>query len=164
MSSFRTERDTMGEMQVPADALYGASTARAIENFPVAHEPVPAAVIHAFGYLKAACARANQELGKLDEKIAKSIISACEEVAAGKHRFALPRRHLSNRLRHFDQHECERSDRQPGQSSLGLSASAQRARKAPSIRTITSTWASRRTTRSRRRCTSPPAVAISAAI
>jgi fumarate hydratase class II len=85
MSSFRIERDTMGEMQVPAEALYGASTARAIENFPVAHEPVPAAVIHAFGYLKAACARANLELGKLDEKLAKSIISACEEVAAGKH-------------------------------------------------------------------------------
>jgi fumarate hydratase class II len=85
MSSFRIERDTMGEMQVPAEALYGASTARGIENFPVAHEPVPAAVIHAFGYLKAACARANLELGKLDEKLAKSIISACEEVAAGKH-------------------------------------------------------------------------------
>jgi fumarate hydratase, class II len=85
MSNHRIERDTMGEMQVPADALYGASTARAIENFPVAHEPVPAAVIHAFGYLKAACARANLELGKLDAKLAKSIISACEEVAAGKH-------------------------------------------------------------------------------
>jgi fumarate hydratase class II len=85
MSAFRTERDTMGEMQVPADALYGASTARAIENFPVANEPVPAAVIHAFGYLKAACAQANLELGKLDEKFAKSIIAACEEVAEGKH-------------------------------------------------------------------------------
>ena len=85
MSNFRIERDTMGEMQIPADALYGASTARAIENFPVALEPVPAAMIHAFGYLKAACARANLELGKLDEKLAKSIISACEEVAAGKH-------------------------------------------------------------------------------
>ena len=85
MTKTRTERDTMGEMQVPANALYGASTARAIENFPVALEPVPAAVIHAFGYLKAACARANLELGKLDEKLARSIISACEEVAAGKH-------------------------------------------------------------------------------
>src|SRR5947207_7184500 len=85
MSDFRTERDTMGEMQVPAGALYGASTARAIENFPVANEPVPSAVIHAFGYLKAACAQANSELGKLDEKLAKSIISAAEEVAAGKH-------------------------------------------------------------------------------
>src|SRR3954464_13999816 len=83
--SFRTERDTMGEMQVPADALYGASTARAIENFPVASETIPAAVIHAFGHLKADCALANQELGKLDEKLGKSIIWAAEEVAAGKH-------------------------------------------------------------------------------
>ncbi len=75
----------MGEMQVPVDALYGASTARAVENFPVANEPVPVAVIHAFGYLKAACARANLELGKLDEKRAKAIIASCEAVAAGKH-------------------------------------------------------------------------------
>src|SRR6478735_1823329 len=80
----------MGEMQVPANALYGASTARAIENFPIAHEPVPAAMIHAFGHLKAACAVANQELGKLDEKLAKSIISAAEEVAAGKHDVHFP--------------------------------------------------------------------------
>jgi fumarate hydratase class II len=75
----------MGEMQVPADALYGASTARAVDNFPVAHEPVPARVIHAFGYLKAACAEANRELGKLDAKLAEEIISAANEVAAGKH-------------------------------------------------------------------------------
>src|SRR5689334_13577339 len=83
--SFRIERDTMGEMQVPADALYGASTARATEHFPVANEPVPPEMIHAFGYLKAACARANVELGKLDAKLAKHVISACEEVASGKH-------------------------------------------------------------------------------
>ena len=85
MSEFRTERDTMGEMQVPADALYGASTARAVDNFPVAHEPVPAAVIHAFGHLKAACAQANLDLGKLDAKRAEAIIAAADEVAAGKH-------------------------------------------------------------------------------
>ena len=54
MSEFRIERDTMGEMKVPADALHGASTARAVDNFPVALEPVPYAVIHAFGHLKAA--------------------------------------------------------------------------------------------------------------
>jgi fumarate hydratase class II len=83
--SFRIERDTMGEIQVPANALYGASTARAVENFPIAHEPVPVAVIHAFGHLKAACALANQQLGKLDERIAKHIVSAAEEVAEGKH-------------------------------------------------------------------------------
>jgi fumarate hydratase class II len=83
MTSYRTERDTMGEMQVPADALYGASTARAVENFPVAREPVPAPVIHAFGHLKAGCAQANRELGKLDAKLAEAIIAAAEDVAAG---------------------------------------------------------------------------------
>jgi fumarate hydratase class II len=85
MSEFRIERDTMGEMQVPADALHGASTARAVENFPVALEPVPYAVVHAFGHLKAACAQANLELGKLDERRAKAIIDASKEVAGGKH-------------------------------------------------------------------------------
>jgi fumarate hydratase, class II len=85
MNDYRVERDTMGEMRVPADALYGASTARAVDNFPVAHEPVPAAVIHAFGRLKAACALANRELGKLDEKRASAIVAASNEVAEGKH-------------------------------------------------------------------------------
>jgi fumarate hydratase class II len=83
MSEFRIERDTMGEMKVPADALYGASTARAVDNFPVALEPVPFAVIHAFGHLKAACAQANLELGKLDERLAKAIIEAARDVAHG---------------------------------------------------------------------------------
>jgi fumarate hydratase class II len=85
MSDFRVERDTMGEMRVPSDAHYGASTARAVDNFPIALEPVPFAVIYAFGYLKAACARANLELGKLDERRANAIVAAAEEVAAGQH-------------------------------------------------------------------------------
>ena len=85
MSEFRNERDTMGDMQVPADALYGASTARAVENFPIAKRPVPPEVIHGFGYLKGACARANQELGKLDTKIVEAILAAADEVAQGKH-------------------------------------------------------------------------------
>src|SRR5262245_10505934 len=85
MTGFRTERDTMGEMQVPALALHGASTARAVENFPVANEPVPPSVIHAFGYLKAACAAANLELGKLDKKLADVIIAASMEVSTGQH-------------------------------------------------------------------------------
>ncbi len=85
MTQYRTERDTMGEMQVPVDALYGASTARAVDNFPISHEPVPAAMIHAFGHLKAACAQANLELGKLDARRAEAIIAASNEVAAGKH-------------------------------------------------------------------------------
>ncbi|MFI4860702.1 MAG: lyase family protein, partial [Phycisphaerales bacterium JB063] len=75
----------MGEMPVPADALYGASTARAVANFPIANRPLPSAVIHAFGHLKAACAQANKDLGRLDAKLADAIIAAADEVAQGKH-------------------------------------------------------------------------------
>eukprot|EP00752_Nemacystus_decipiens_P015041 g13397.t1 len=75
----------MGEMPVPADALYGASTARAVANFPIANRPLPPAVIHAFGHLKAACAQANKDLGKLDARLADAIIAAADEVAHGKH-------------------------------------------------------------------------------
>ena len=75
----------MGEMPVPADALYGASTARAVDNFPIAKRPLPPAVIHAFGHLKAACAQANRDLGKLDAEIADAIIAAADEVARGEH-------------------------------------------------------------------------------
>jgi fumarate hydratase class II len=88
--STRTERDTMGEMQVPVDALYGASTARAVDNFPVSFEPVPDSVVHAFGYLKAACAAANLQLGKLDARLAEAIIAASEEVADGAHNIHFP--------------------------------------------------------------------------
>jgi len=90
MSKTRTERDTMGEMQVPADALYGASTARAIENFPIAHRPVAAEVIRAFGYLKGACAEANFELCKLDADRANAILAAAAEVAGGEHDSQFP--------------------------------------------------------------------------
>ena len=75
----------MGEMPVPADALYGASTARAVANFPIANRPLPGAVIHAFGHLKAACAQANKDLGKLPPELADAIIAAADEVAEGKH-------------------------------------------------------------------------------
>ncbi|MEM6391906.1 MAG: class II fumarate hydratase [Planctomycetota bacterium] len=85
MPATRLEKDSMGEMPVPADALYGASTARAVANFPIANRPLPGAVIHAFGHLKAACAQANQDLGKLDAKLAEAIIAAADEVAEGKH-------------------------------------------------------------------------------
>ena len=85
MSQTRIEKDTMGEMSVPANALYGASTARAVENFPIANRPLPPAVIHAFGHLKAACAQANADLARLDPKLAEHIIVAANEVAEGKH-------------------------------------------------------------------------------
>ncbi len=81
----RIERDSMGEMQVPAHVLYGASTERARLNFPISGRGVPAEVVHAFGHLKAACARVNRELGKLPARKATLIVRAAEEVARGEH-------------------------------------------------------------------------------
>jgi len=80
----RKEQDSMGEMPVPAHALWGASTARAKENFPVSGRGVPAPVIHAFGHLKSACAAVNRELGLLEKALAEPIIEAADEVARGE--------------------------------------------------------------------------------
>jgi len=85
MNETRTERDSMGEMQVPAEALYGASTARAVENFPISGTPLPPRFLHAYGLIKKASAETNAGLGLLDGELAKSIAAAAEEVAAGKH-------------------------------------------------------------------------------
>ena len=81
----RIEKDTMGEMIVPASALYGASTQRAVENFPISGRPVPPAVIHAYGHLKAACARVNHGLGRLNKARLDLILRAAGEIAQGKH-------------------------------------------------------------------------------
>jgi len=79
----RIERDSMGEMAVPAHVLYGASTQRAVLNFPISGRPVPPPVIGAFAHLKRACAEANLELKKLDAKRGRLIIRACDEIIAG---------------------------------------------------------------------------------
>ncbi|MHC4421894.1 MAG: lyase family protein, partial [Planctomycetota bacterium] len=79
----RVERDSMGEMTVPAHVLYGASTQRAVLNFPVSGRTVGPLVIHAFALLKKACAEANMELKKLDRKQGKLITDACDDIIAG---------------------------------------------------------------------------------
>jgi fumarate hydratase, class II len=79
----RTEHDTMGEMQVPVDALWGASTARAVANFPVSGWPMPPRIIHALGRIKMHAAEVNAELGLLDEGLAAAIAKAAAEVAEG---------------------------------------------------------------------------------
>lgn len=83
--STRVEKDTMGEMRVPAQALYGASTQRAVQNFPISGTPVPGAVVRAYGSLKAACARVNMDLGRLNTERGDSIIAAAEAIAGGEH-------------------------------------------------------------------------------
>ncbi len=81
----RIEKDSMGEMPVPADVLYGASTQRAVLNFPISGVPVPEPMIYAFATLKAAAAKANCELGKLSKPKADAIIDACEIILSGMH-------------------------------------------------------------------------------
>ncbi len=92
MSDFRSERDSMGEVQVPAQAYYGAQTQRAVENFPISGWALPNAMIHAMGLVKYACGVANRDLGKLTgsgknplgDKQVEVMLAACREVAQGK--------------------------------------------------------------------------------
>ncbi len=84
-SSFRTERDSMGELKVPADALWGAQTQRAVQNFPISGLALPRAFIAALALVKQAAARANTALGLLNGKVSEAIEAAAAEVAAGKH-------------------------------------------------------------------------------
>jgi fumarate hydratase class II len=79
----RIERDSMGEMRVPKDALYGASTQRAVENFPISGYRFPRRFIHALGLIKETAALANQELGLLPKEIAAAIAAAAAEVTSG---------------------------------------------------------------------------------
>lgn len=75
----------MGDVEVPVDALWGAQTARAVENFPISGQPVPAGVIHALALLKAAAAEVNAELGVVEPAMAGAIAAAASEVAQGGH-------------------------------------------------------------------------------
>ena len=80
----RIERDTMGELAVPAEAYYGVQTARAIENFPISSLRMPRSVIRAMGMIKRAAATVNHSLGLLDKKPAEAIKRAATEVVDGR--------------------------------------------------------------------------------
>jgi fumarate hydratase class II len=80
----RTEKDSMGEMPVPNDSLYGASTQRAVLNFPVSGRPLPEAFVRGLGLVKVACARANEELGLLPPEKSRLIQQVAREIAEGK--------------------------------------------------------------------------------
>lgn len=81
---YRIEKDTMGEMQVPADKFWGAQTQRSFENFKIGVEKMPKEIIHAFGILKKAAALANHELGKLPVEKLNAITQAADKVIAGE--------------------------------------------------------------------------------
>lgn len=84
MDDTREEKDSMGTMRVPAWALWGASTQRAVENFPVSGRGVPPELIHAYGLIKAACARVNCRSGKIDEARATAIAAGADAIARGE--------------------------------------------------------------------------------
>ena len=81
---YRIEKDTMGEMQVPADRYWAAQTQRSLQNFRIGGEVMPREITHAFGILKKAAARANHRLGKIDDEKLSAIEKACDEVISGE--------------------------------------------------------------------------------
>jgi len=90
MSEQRIEKDSMGDIKVPARAYYGAQTQRAVDNFPISGQALPPRLIRALGLVKAAAAMANLDLGKLRPETAGPIIAAAREVAAGKYDAEFP--------------------------------------------------------------------------
>jgi fumarate hydratase class II len=89
-NAFRTEHDSMGELQVPADALWGAQTQRAVENFPISGQPMPRGFIRALGLIKAAAADVNAGLGLIPAPLAALIRDAAAAVAKGAHDAQFP--------------------------------------------------------------------------
>ena len=81
---YRIEKDTMGEMQVPADRYWAAQTQRSYQNFRIGDEVMPREITRAFGVLKKAAALANWKLGKLPEEKKNAICLACDEVISGR--------------------------------------------------------------------------------
>ncbi|WOI55093.1 class II fumarate hydratase [Palleronia sp. LCG004] len=84
MTETRTETDSFGPLEVPADKYWGAQTQRSLMNFPIGWERQPIAIVRALGVIKQACAVANKAGGKLDDRLADAIVEAASEVVAGK--------------------------------------------------------------------------------
>ncbi|MFP4482899.1 MAG: class II fumarate hydratase [Thermovirgaceae bacterium] len=82
---YRIEKDSMGEIPVPADKLYGSQSQRSIDNFRIGLEKMPYEIIRAYAVLKKAAALANNRLGSLDETRTRAIVQACNEILRGKH-------------------------------------------------------------------------------
>ncbi len=81
---YRIEKDTMGEMKVPADKYWAAQTQRSVQNFKIGEEKMPMEVVYGFANLKKACAMVNNELGRMDDEKTNAIVKACDAVLAGE--------------------------------------------------------------------------------
>src|SRR5258706_6278790 len=85
MPEFRTKSDSLGQVPVPADKLWGAQTQRSLQYFSIGHELIPREMIGAYAILKRAAATANHKGARLDKKVRYLIIRVCDEILAGKH-------------------------------------------------------------------------------
>jgi fumarate hydratase, class II len=85
MADYRIEHDSMGEVQVPAEALWRAQTQRAVENFPISGSTLEHAHVQAIAHVKAAAAKVNADLGAVDQDMAEAIVAAADEIVAGRH-------------------------------------------------------------------------------
>jgi fumarate hydratase class II len=90
MSEFRKETDSLGEVEVPADKLWGAQTQRSLEHFSIGKDIIPREMIGAYAILKKASANANYAAGRLDGKIHELIVRVCDEILAGQHNIMFP--------------------------------------------------------------------------
>lgn len=115
MTTHRSEKDSMGAIEVPADKLWGAQTQRSLEHFRISTEKMPGELIYALALTKRAAAKVNQDLGLLTAEKAGAIVAAADEVLAGKHAQEFPPGYLADRLRHPKQYEYERGAGQPRQ-------------------------------------------------
>ncbi len=115
MTTTRTEKDSMGTIEVPSDRYWGAQTQRSLEHFRIGRDHFPREMIRALGILKKASALVNRELGLLPEDKTRAIVQAAEEVIEGKLDAHFPLGRLADGQRHADQHERQRGDRQPRQ-------------------------------------------------
>ena len=113
MADVRIEKDSMGEVRVPAARLYGAQTQRAVDNFKVSGRPMPARFLTALAQVKWASAKANEDLGLLEPRLAKAIRDAADEVHRGQALRRVPDRRLPDGLGHLVEHEHERGALEP---------------------------------------------------
>jgi hypothetical protein len=116
----RIEHDSMGEVKVPKNAYYSSQTQRAVENFPISGQPLPTELIRAMGLVKFACGVANRDLGKLSNTGKVRLDADLGDAASGRGsccrqiRRPISNRYLSNGFRNLEQHELQRSHREPG--------------------------------------------------
>src|SRR5215475_12731283 len=90
MASTRTETDSLGEVQVPADKLWGAQTQRSLEHFSIGKDLIPREMIAAYAFLKKAAANANHTGKRLDDERHQLIVQSCDEILAGRHQDMFP--------------------------------------------------------------------------